>query len=345
MLARLIVRGAPRRNSTAKRSNILGMRHIRTWQLCRTGVHGADGAQITEADLNEIMETFTPPRPVTIGHDMASGDAAPKYGDVIYLDGIYADPKYPGEKVLVGSVVLHPELDTLYGESGEASAYTGWSVTIPRRASDGKRYLHSLAVCGAVPPKIPGLKELTGLTSNTHDTIHYNDSIIYQEAIPMTEEDKKKIEELEAQKEELEKKLKALEEEKKAAEDKTKKETEPEFSDPAQTEAMKALQERLTASEKLLKESRLERFCDAVNTAIPAGLREKTRAVAAALMDSSSVSFSDNGTEKNGAPLELLKDILCAWPSVETRQVYSFSDSETDDKNKQNDWAAVAAKL
>ena len=68
------------------------MKKIRTWQLCRTGKFGADGATITEQDLREIQETFAPPRPVTVGHDGAMGDRFPKFGDVLYIDGIYPGP-------------------------------------------------------------------------------------------------------------------------------------------------------------------------------------------------------------------------------------------------------------
>ena len=136
------------------------MRKIRTWQLCRTGVHGSDGATITEQDLNEILETFSPPRPISLGHDMAQGDSFPKFGDVLALDGIYPDPKRPGEKVLVGNVRLHSALDEQFDDGNGEGTYNGWSVTIPRRVSDGKRYLHSVAVLGATPPKIPGLDQL-----------------------------------------------------------------------------------------------------------------------------------------------------------------------------------------
>lgn len=137
------------------------MKKIRTWQLCRTGTFGQDGAKITEQDLKEIAETFTPTRPITVGHDAAHGDNFPKFGDVLVIDGIYDDPKHKGEKVLVGQVVLHPELEKQFSDKDDGDGcYKGWSVTIPKRASDGKRYLHSLAICGATPPKIPGLEQL-----------------------------------------------------------------------------------------------------------------------------------------------------------------------------------------
>lgn len=69
------------------------MKKIRTWQLCRTGTFGQDGARITEKDLREIVETFTPTRPITIGHDAAHGDNFPKFGDVLLIDGIYDDAR------------------------------------------------------------------------------------------------------------------------------------------------------------------------------------------------------------------------------------------------------------
>ena len=86
---------------------------IRTWQLCRTGKFGQTGASITRQDLQDLMDTFTPTRPISIGHDMARGDSFPKFGDVLALEGIRDDPNHPGEQVLIGSVMLHPELDSI----------------------------------------------------------------------------------------------------------------------------------------------------------------------------------------------------------------------------------------
>ena len=174
------------------------MKKIRTWQLCRTGKFGADGATITEQDLREIQETFTPPRPVTVGHDGAMGDRFPKFGDVLYIDGIYPDPAHPGEKVLVGNVVLHPELEKVFSDQADGGLYNGWSVTIPRRASDGKRYLHSLAICGAVPPKIPELEQLMVQSSysdgDTVESVSYSDSVTYQEVAHCLDKSISKIE-------------------------------------------------------------------------------------------------------------------------------------------------------
>ena len=183
------------------------MKKVRTWQLCRTGTFGQDGAKITEKDLREIAETFAPPRPVSIGHESARSDNFPKFGDVLAIDGIYDDPKHKGEKVLVAEVVLHPELEKQFSDKGDGSGcYEGWSVTIPRRGSDGKRYLHSLAICGATPPKIPGLEQLmvkscysdvdTVEVFDFSDAIDYSDASIREE-IPMTKEEQEKMAALE----------------------------------------------------------------------------------------------------------------------------------------------------
>ena len=108
------------------------MKKIRTWQLCRTGTFGQDGAKITEKDLKDIVETFTPTRPISIGHDSAKGDNFPKFGDVLAIDGIYDDAKHKGEKVLVGMVMLHPELEKQFSDKDDGDGcYKGWSVTIP----------------------------------------------------------------------------------------------------------------------------------------------------------------------------------------------------------------------
>lgn len=230
------------------------MKKIRTWQLCRTGKFGADGATITEQDLREIQETFAPPRPVTVGHDGAMGDRFPKFGDVLYIDGIYPDPAHPGEKVLVGNVVLHPELEKVFSDQADGGLYNGWSVTIPRRASDGKRYLHSLAICGAVPPKIPELEQLMVQSSysdgDTVESVSYSDSVTYQEVQSMTEEEKKKMEELEAANAELKKKLEEAEK-MNAEKGKSKFSDDPDFQ---------KMQKRLEESEKTIKTKSFRQF-------------------------------------------------------------------------------------
>lgn len=323
------------------------MPRIRTWQLCRTGKFGQDGATITRQDLQDLMDTFTPTRPISIGHDMARGDSWPKYGDVLSLEGIRDDPNHPGEQVLMGSVMLHPQLDSIYDDGDGSGLYKGWSVTIPRRAADGRRYLHSLAITGATPPKIPGLEQLTveGRYSegDAVETFTFTDNPKLQE-VSMTDEEKKRTEELTAERDRLKKELEELK-----AKGRDRKQKEPEEDDPRQAgeyhdPASKAMVARLEEMEGKLRQARVDRFCDAIKDKVPAGILDKARALGMALADGRSVSFSDNTSADT---LLTLQEILGLWPAtVEERQVYSFSDGGGGDKNKKNEgWSAVAARL
>lgn len=320
------------------------MRKIRTWQLCRTGVHGSDGATITEQDLNEILETFSPPRPISLGHDMAQGDSFPKFGDVLALDGIYPDPKRPGEKVLVGNVRLHSALDEQFDDGNGEGTYNGWSVTIPRRVSDGKRYLHSVAVLGATPPKIPGLDQLKIKTvysdGDQVETFTFSEKLNYQEET-MTDAEKQKMEALEKANKELEEKLKTAE---KKAEEKEPAKKDEKFAEPKPDEAIKA---RLEATEKELRQNKLERFSDAVSDKLPQGVLEKAKSVASVLVDVPDVSFSDNGVTQTSSALKVFQDVLSAWPQAnEETQLYNFADNGNGGNGeKSNNWAKVCSKL
>ena len=322
---------------------------IRTWQLCRTGKFGQDGASITRQDLQDLMDTFTPTRPISIGHDMARGDSFPKFGDVLTLEGIRDDPNHPGEQVLIGSVMLHPELDGIYDDGDGNGLYKGWSVTIPRRASDGKRYLHSLAITGAVPPKIPGLQQL--ITKNCYaeddaiEIFSFGDSPKFQE-VSMTEEEKKRMEELEAEnkrlKEELEKKKQSDDPDKKAKVKRT--EDDPEKNGEYNDATSKAMMAKLEEMESQLKQTKVDRFCDAIKDKVPAGIMDKAKALAAELAEGKEVNFSDN---TSADALLTLQEILSLWPTMEGQQLYSFSDDgDSKDKNSKNEgWSKVASRL
>ena len=322
---------------------------IRTWQLCRTGKFGQDGASITRQDLQDLMDTFVPTRPISIGHDMARGDSFPKFGDVLALEGIRDDPNHPGEQVLIGSVMLHPELDGIYDDGDGNGLYKGWSVTIPRRASDGKRYLHSLAITGAVPPKIPGLQQL--MTKNCYaeddaiEIFSFGDSPKFQE-VSMTEEEKKRMEELEAEnkrlKEELEKKKQSDDPDKKAKVKRT--EDDPEKNGEYNDATSKAMMAKLEEMESQLKQTKVDRFCDAIKDKVPAGIMDKAKALAAELAEGKEVNFSDN---TSADALLTLQEILSLWPTMEGQQLYSFSDDgDSKDKNSKNEgWSKVASRL
>lgn len=324
------------------------MKKIRTWQLCRTGTFGQDGARITEKDLDEIAETFAPTRPITIGHDAARGDDFPKFGDVLAIDGIYDDPKRKGEKVLVGKVMLHPELEKQFSDKDDGGGcYKGWSVTIPKRASDGKRYLHSLAICGATPPKIPGLEQLMVKScysdGDSVEVFDFNDAINYQEEIPMTDEEKKKMEALEAEN----KKLK--EDAAKAAETKGGEDKKEKFSDsPEFADMQKEISELKAAKKEALVKGVCDKFSD-----IPAGLKDGVQKVASVLASASdSFEFSDkDGNKSQKSALEVFSDVvsgLIAAPKKDDVTTRQFNADEFNDKKeggKETDWGKVAAKL
>lgn len=325
------------------------MKKIRTWQLCRTGTFGQDGAKITEQDLKEIAETFTPTRPITIGHDAAHGDNFPKFGDVLVIDGIYDDAKHKGEKVLVGQVVLHPELEKQFSDKDDGDGcYKGWSVTIPKRASDGKRYLHSLAICGATPPKIPGLEQLMTKSCYSEgdcvEVFNFSDAIDYQEEIPMTKEEEEKMKALE-----LENKKLKEDAEKAAASKKNEEDKKEKFSDSKEYADM---QKKIEDLETSRKEAVVKGVCDKFAD-VPAGLKDNIQKVAGVLASATeSFEFSDkDGNKSNKSALDLFSDLLSgliAAPKkdeVTSRQVNTdeFNDKKND--GKETDWGKVAAKL
>lgn len=325
------------------------MKKIRTWQLCRTGTFGQDGAKITEKDLKDIVETFTPTRPISIGHDSAKGDNFPKFGDVLAIDGIYDDAKHKGEKVLVGMVMLHPELEKQFSDKDDGDGcYKGWSVTIPKRASDGKRYLHSLAICGATPPKIPGLEQLMTKScysdGDTVEVFDFSDAIDYQEEIPMTEEEKKKMADLEAENKRLKEDAEKAAASKKDDENKKEK-----FSDSKEYADMQKKIEDLEASRK---EAVVKGVCDKFAD-IPAGLKDSVQKVAGVLASTTeSFEFSDkDGNKSNKTALDLFSDVLSgliAAPKKEevtSRQVNTDEFNDKKDGDKETDWGKVAAKL
>lgn len=127
-------------------------------ELAKAGIFGEDGTIVTDADLREITETFSGKAPITLGHTLA--DWMPALG---FVTAVSYDPKttlFIGEKV---------ELSDLIDQAMEEKLYGNWSVGIRRRKSDGKKYLHHLAILGAVPPKIKDLKILDAPVINMSD--------------------------------------------------------------------------------------------------------------------------------------------------------------------------------
>ena len=120
-------------------------------EIARTGTFGAQGSMITAEDLKEVIETFDGKCPVSLGHYMTKQDWWPSWGNV---ENVYLRDDGDGNATLIGDISVN---ETLY-EAMKEGFYPSWSVSIPQRAADGKRYLHHLAFIGATPPKIRDLK-------------------------------------------------------------------------------------------------------------------------------------------------------------------------------------------
>ena len=162
----------------------------------------------------------------------------------------------------------------------------------------------------------------------------------------MTEEEKKRMEELEAEnkrlKEELEKKKQAGDPDKKAKVKRT--EDDPKENGEYNDAASKAMMAKLEEMEAELRQARVDRFCDAIQDRVPAAILDKARALAAGLAEEKKVNFSDN---TSADALLTLQEILSLWPTMEGQQLYSFSDDgDSKDKNSKNEgWSKVASRL
>ena len=162
----------------------------------------------------------------------------------------------------------------------------------------------------------------------------------------MTEEEKKRMEELEAEnkrlKEELEKEKQAGDPDKKAKVKRT--EDDPEKNGEYNDATSKAMMAKLEEMESQLKQAKVDRFCDAIKDKVPAGIMDKARALAAELAEGKEVNFSDN---TSADALLTLQEILSLWPTMEGQQLYSFSDDgDSKDKNSKNEgWSKVASRL
>ena len=319
------------------------MKRIRTLQLARTGIHGAQSARLTKQDFAEMIETFSQ-SPVYLGHDAAHKDSEPSYGKVIELN--LSDD---GE-TLYGDVVLEPEVDKLFSDK----KYDGWSIGCPRRRIDNKRVLHHLALLGSTKPAIPNLRQVKVSQSEYADEIsaaeykfsgelpEFKDN--YQEEIPMTDEEKKKMEALEAENKRLKEEAEKKASEKKGEEDKKEKfSVSPEFAD-----MQKEIAELKAAKKVALVKGVCDKFAD-----IPAGLRDSVQKVAGVLASATdSFEFSDkdgNKTEKSALDLfsEVVSGLSAAQKSgdVTRRQFNADNFSDKKDDGKGTDWGKVAAKL
>ncbi|WP_041395047.1 hypothetical protein [Parasphaerochaeta coccoides] len=136
---------------------------LKRMEIAKTGSFGADGATITLKDLRDVVETFDGKGPVSLGHYMTKQDWWPSWGNVESIDLVENPNGIDG--VMQADVSLNPEL----AQAIDEGFYTGWSISMPARATDGKKYLHHLAMLGSVPPKIRDLKIITAVGSTKPD--------------------------------------------------------------------------------------------------------------------------------------------------------------------------------
>lgn len=290
-----------------------------------------------------MIETFTQ-SPVYLGHESAHKDYEPSWGKVIELN--LSDD---GE-TLYGDVVLEPEVDKLFSDK----KYNGWSIGCPRRKIDNKRVLHHLALLGSTKPAIPNLRQVRVSQSEYAEEIsaaeykfsgelpEFKDN--YQEEIPMTDEEKKKMADLEAENKRLKEDAEKASASKKDEENKKEK-----FSDSKEYADMQKKIEDLEASRK---EAVVKGVCDKFAD-VPAGLKDNVQKVAGILASNTeSFEFSDkDGNKSNKTALDLFSDLisgLIAAPKKEevtSRQVNTDEFNDKKDGDKETDWGKVAAKL
>ncbi len=143
---------------------------LKRLELAYEGRHGANGTPLTRQDILDIVETFSPDDvPVTIGHQWS--DSAPAYGRI---KSVFTQEK-EGKLYLIGDIEILDELK----EYWDLGIYNRWSIGIAKNA-EGKTYLHHLALLGAVPPKIKGLKELQVQYSDDFIEIEFAESPKYK---------------------------------------------------------------------------------------------------------------------------------------------------------------------
>jgi hypothetical protein len=328
------------------------MKMVRTLELARTGEWGQDGAPITRRDLAEIVETFAGRPPLTIGHIPQGQKEGPRYGQVLAL-GLAEQGN-----TLTGRV----EFGEAAGAAYTAGEYDGWSVSIPRRGKDGKRYLHHLALLGETPPKIPGLRDL----GNSLPTASYEyadgdrveaysfEGALKEVEVTMdphkeNEELKKKLAALEAENKKLLEE-KAEREKAAAAAKETPEEKAPENAPAAGQAAGNGekpkdeFSDRLARAEKELRKSRVDAFMAKAGGKLPQGLRDKTKALAEQLAgDDEPFDFSDNGKAANGKALDILGELFSQWPVPVKTGSGGFDFA--DESGKGADWNKVAAGM
>lgn len=112
-------------------------------EIAKTG-EAKNGLSLTLAELEEAVKNFKDTRPVSIGHIKTGKE--PKYGEIKWVE--------LEKDVLTGEIDLNKKVQPLFDDG----FYNKWSAGF-KKGKDGM-YLHHLALLGAEPPAIEGLKNL-----------------------------------------------------------------------------------------------------------------------------------------------------------------------------------------
>lgn len=287
-------------------------------ELARVGVHGVKGQTVTEQDLKEIVETFSE-TPVTIGHELA--DWMPAFGKVVSVS-------YDGKNKTLTGVV---QLSDLLAEAMAEGLYTQWSIGAPRRAVDGKRFLHHLAFLGAVPAAVKSLGML--------ETVNLSDIDPRDEITHTTEEEgKMTLEEMKA-------KYEAEQQARKAAEQRAD-EAEQKLASAAASSAgeieLSDVQKENEELRKRIASGRKQALLDAAKGKIPKDREGELVALADRLsVDTDAIELSDSdGKKEELDAVELLSRILAAIPAPVSEGELDLSDEEGESKTSAFDGLA-----
>jgi hypothetical protein len=299
---------------------------LKRMELAKTGSFGADGATITLANLQDVVDTFDGKCPVSLGHYMTKQDWWPSWGNVETIE-LVKDPNGV-DGILYGDVSLQPVLN----EAIDGGFYTGWSVSIPARAADGKRYLHHLAMLGSVPPKIRDLKIIatTGKPDNAIDAkgegIAFSDQAFYSFSDFEKEGEK-----------ELDDKDKGKEKEK---EKKKVPEDQADFSDQ--------LTKREERAKAVYKDGVKAKVISAIGDRWPAGKKDELCDFADKLVETHDYDFSDEGENKGKSLVDLFIGLVKGMNSAAlppTGRNKDFSDTGTNKPAEVVDRANMANKF
>jgi hypothetical protein len=276
---------------------------LKRMELAKTGSFGADGAAITLANLQDVIDTFDGKCPVSLGHYMTKQDWWPSWGNVETVQ-LVKDPDGVNG-ILYGDV----SFNSLIAEAIDSGFYPGWSVSIPARAADGKRYLHHLAMLGSIPPKIRDMQVIAQVggtkPDNAIDTkgegMQFADQAFYSFSdfpkTPTTSEPPKD---------------QSVEEPTAAAilPEVPQPAVPPEPKKPDGTEFSDQLAQREARARSVYKEGVKARLISEIGERWPAGRRDQVVEFTDMLVDIHDYDFADSGDKKEKSLVDLFVELI-----------------------------------